>query len=184
MDFLKFFHNLEGVKKQVREGWNLHKIPQPESIADHSYRVAMMALVLSPQAKLNSEKTMAMALLHDALHALVPDTPSKHDESEQKMTNQEMAEIERKAMKKLLSNLDQKKAKEFFEMFLDVEEKRTKEGEFVKDLDRLEMCFQALEYEKQHQKDLSEFFVYSESRLTHPFVKELFQKLKKSRKSL
>ena len=122
MDFLKFFHDLEGVKKELRQGWVREGVPNPESIADHSYRVAMMALVLSPQAKLNTQKTVTMALLHDALHALVPDIPSRPKEAWQKMSNKEMAQIERKAMKKLLSNLDKKQAHQFFEMFLDIEE--------------------------------------------------------------
>ncbi len=184
MDFIKFFHNLEGVKKELRQGWVREGIPKPESIADHSYRVAMMALILSPQAKLNTEKTVTMALLHDAMHALVPDIPSRPKEEWQKISNKEMAQIEKKAMKKLLSSLDKKRAQEFFELYLDVEEKRTKEGEFIKDLDCLEMCFQAFEYEKQHQKYFeTDFFPYTEVRLTHPLVKDLFKKLKKERSS-
>jgi putative hydrolase of HD superfamily len=183
MDFLKFFHNLEGLKKRKREGWIRRGIQNPESMADHSYRVAIMALILSPEAKLDPEKTMSMALLHDALHVFAPDIPSRVDESKQEMSRKDMDTMERKAMKKLLSGLNKKQAERFFEMFLDVEEKRNKEGEFVKDIDRLEMCIQAAEYERKYPKsDMDEFFVYTESRLTHPLIIELFNKLKKEKK--
>ena len=50
--------NLEGLKKRKREGWVRRGIQNPESMADHSYRVAIMALILSPEAKLDPEKTI------------------------------------------------------------------------------------------------------------------------------
>ena len=50
---------------------------------------------------------------------------------------------------------------ELIELWLDFEHGRTKEGLFVKELDKIEMCLQALAYEKEQDKDLTEFFAHT-----------------------
>lgn len=40
---IKFLHEVEGLKRLARSGWQLKKIPEPESVADHSHRLTIMA---------------------------------------------------------------------------------------------------------------------------------------------
>lgn len=46
--FLKFIHLVEGMKKITRHAWT-SKPRRQESVADHSYRMALMAMVLAPE---------------------------------------------------------------------------------------------------------------------------------------
>lgn len=50
---------------QVRKG-----VAQPESIADHMYRMGMMALI-SGDAGVDTNRCVRMALVHDVAEALV-----------------------------------------------------------------------------------------------------------------
>ncbi len=40
---MKFLHEVERLKRLARSGWQLKKIPDPESVADHSHRLTIMA---------------------------------------------------------------------------------------------------------------------------------------------
>ena len=52
-------------KKLRRAGWVREKINNPESVAEHSFRVSILAMVLSDPLGLDKEKLIKMALLHD-----------------------------------------------------------------------------------------------------------------------
>jgi hypothetical protein len=45
------------------------------------------------------------------------------------------------------------------------------------------MCVQALAYEKEQDKDLTEFFVQTEKKLTIPELKDIFKEIGSSRPS-
>ena len=63
IDFFKIAANLKRVKRQ---GWiDKLSISSPESVADHSYSMALMGMVLSDLEDYDSEKIMKMILLHD-----------------------------------------------------------------------------------------------------------------------
>ncbi|KAF4610854.1 hypothetical protein D9613_006634 [Agrocybe pediades] len=56
-DKLAFIHVLERLKTQKRTGWVDHSIPNPESISDHMYRMAVLAM-LSEDTKLDVSKSV------------------------------------------------------------------------------------------------------------------------------
>ncbi len=75
-DFFKIIINLKNVQ---RKGW-MHKleIRNPESVADHSYSMALMAMILSELHKLDTKKIVKMTLLHDLVESVVGDfTPEE-----------------------------------------------------------------------------------------------------------
>ena len=79
----------------------------PESVADHSYRTALMAMVFSDIRGLDTEKAVKMALLHDLPEALVGDSiPGERTPAEKKR-------MESAAMRTLLSDLPPRVAKEY-----------------------------------------------------------------------
>jgi hypothetical protein len=41
-----FLELIEGLKNTTRKGWTLRGIPNPESVSDHMYRMAVMCLML------------------------------------------------------------------------------------------------------------------------------------------
>lgn len=63
---LKYFFEAGHLKYSKRTGWWIAKVKDPESIAEHSFRTAVVALVLAIKEKhANPEKLACSALLHD-----------------------------------------------------------------------------------------------------------------------
>lgn len=62
-------------------------------------------------------------------------------------------------------------------------EQKTEEAKFVKQIDKLEMALQALEYEQQGwpKKDLDEFWANSEKYLADTPLEPIFRELEKIR---
>jgi putative hydrolase of HD superfamily len=61
------------LKELKRTGWVESGILEPESVADHSYRTTLLAMILSDQKGLDTLKTVKMALLHDLVESVTGD---------------------------------------------------------------------------------------------------------------
>jgi HD superfamily phosphodiesterase len=54
------------LKKEMRRGWVVKAgIPNPESVADHTFRTVLLAMLLGDSRHFDTEKMMRMALIHD-----------------------------------------------------------------------------------------------------------------------
>jgi len=100
VDFLTLIQSLKVTK---RTGWVRKGISGPESIADHMYRMSIMALISADNEGLDHSRCMKIALAHDMAEALVGDiTP--HDN----VTKEDKEAMERTAMHKITSVLGKK----------------------------------------------------------------------------
>ena len=95
-----------------REGWKENlQINYPESVADHSYSVSVMSMILADLEGLNTEKIIKMALLHDLAESIIGDiTPGS-------MKNDDKITKENHAMKKILVNLPSEIRKSYFKIW-------------------------------------------------------------------
>ena len=146
---------LGNLKKLPRTGWLLRGVPYPESIADHSYRVALITLFLADELRskgvgIDVEKALKIALLHDVGEARITDVPKTAQYYLDK------GRAEKKAVMELL--LTSPRPREYFKLWREYEEELSTEGRLVKFADRLEMLIQAYEYEKAGFRDLDEFW--------------------------
>lgn len=158
------------LKEIKRKGWLLRGLDNVESVADHSYGVCFLTMILADKLKLNTEKCLKLALVHDLVETISTDiTP--HDNITQKEKNK----LEKKAIQKISKECD---AEFLIELFDEYEENITMESQLVKDVDKLEMAFQAKHYqEKNTNKDLDEFFTYVDKKIKLKEVRELFDEL-------
>ena len=62
---LDFLIEIGKLKKMLRQGWVLRGIKNPECIASHTFRMAVMAWLLGEERKLNICKIIKMSLIHD-----------------------------------------------------------------------------------------------------------------------
>ncbi|KAI9046424.1 hypothetical protein LZ554_009557 [Drepanopeziza brunnea f. sp. 'monogermtubi'] len=60
---IKVLNEVENLKRLPRAGWVIKNIPDPESIAEHSFRLAIMSFFAPPHLK--RKKLRDMALVHD-----------------------------------------------------------------------------------------------------------------------
>ncbi len=125
------------LKTLERAGWVRKGVPDPESVADHSFSTALLAFFFCPP-NLDRGKAVSMALLHDLPEARIGDiTP--HDS----VPLEKKASMERKAILEITSDPD---ALSLFNEFLAQE---SGEAKFVLQVDKLEMALQAKRYAGQ-----------------------------------
>ncbi|KAJ4890717.1 Metal-dependent phosphohydrolase [Raphanus sativus] len=151
IDFLTLCSRL---KTTPRAGWVKREVKNPESIADHMYRMGLMALVSSDIPGVNRDKCMKMAIVHDIAEAIVGDITPTCGVSKEEKNRRESEALQH--MCKLLGGGE--RAEEIAELWREYEANESPEAKLVKDFDKLEMILQALEYEQEEGKDLDEFF--------------------------
>ena len=139
-----FFQKVLMLKTIHREGWKENlQINYPESVADHSYSVSVMSMILADLEGLNTEKIIKMALLHDLAESIIGDiTPGS-------MKNDDKITKENQAMKKILLNLPSKIRKSYLEIWDDYQNNSSQESNLLHDIDKLEMAFQAKFYQEK-----------------------------------
>uniref|UniRef100_A0A9I9CIF9 5'-deoxynucleotidase n=1 Tax=Cucumis melo TaxID=3656 RepID=A0A9I9CIF9_CUCME len=137
-----------------RTGWVQRRVKDPESIADHMYRMGIMALISSDIPGVNRDKCIKMAIVHDIAEAIVGDITPYDGISKSEKLRREQEALDH--MCKLLGGGS--RAQEISELWMDYENNSSPEAKIVKDLDKVEMILQALEYENEQGKDLDEFF--------------------------
>ncbi|CAN8291477.1 unnamed protein product [Cochlearia groenlandica] len=152
IDFLTLCHRLKTTK---RKGWINQGINGPESIADHMYRMAIMALIAGDLEGVNRERCIKMAIVHDIAEAIVGDITPSDGVPKAEKNRRETAAL--KEMCKVLGG--GVRAEEITELWLEYENNASLEANLVKDFDKVEMILQALEYESEHGKVLDEFFI-------------------------
>ena len=138
-----FFQKVLILKTIPRQGWKEKlQINYPESVADHSYSVSIMAMILSDLEELNTEKIIKMALIHDLAESIIGDIIPNNITSDEKIFK------ENQAMKQILKNLPDKIAGSYLEIWNDYQNNSSQESNLLHDIDKLEMAFQAKFYQK------------------------------------
>ena len=140
-ELLDFLSTAGKLKTIPRTGWVESGVDAPESVADHSYRTALTAMVLSDSMGLDTGKVMRMALLHDLAEAETGDmTPM--------MKQPNHLEMENKAMRLILAGLDEPMRTLYWDTWLEYQGKETEESILVHDADKIDMLLQAYEYQR------------------------------------
>ncbi len=136
-----------------RTGWLLRGIRPCESIADHSYFVAVTVMLLVDALReegmtVDGEKALRMALVHDTPEAKTGDVPMP-----QKTPRMDAAleELEGEIVKRLLPEPQRHAWRE-------AEDGESLEARIVKAADKIQMMTKALVYGQQQRGDLHEFW--------------------------
>ncbi|KAG0149228.1 hypothetical protein CROQUDRAFT_653782 [Cronartium quercuum f. sp. fusiforme G11] len=167
---IQFMHILEKLKTTKRAGWVREGAREPESISDHMYRMAMLAMLSQEDATLDVPKCVMLAIVHDLAEAEVGDiTP--HDG----ISREEKHRREETAMTRFTSELlpaGSVAGKRIWDLWQEYEAGQSREARFVKDLDRFELALQGVEYERRDQlSGLQDFFDTTVPFIEHAEVK-------------
>lgn len=138
---LSFFNFVIRLKKLRRSGWIFKAgISSPESVADHSFSLSVMAMVFSDLTGLNTERAIKMAIIHDLGESIIGDLmPDKISRNTKKI-------LEHKAMTSILNNLPKSLRTEYSQIWKEYVAERTDVSKLIHRLDKLEMVLQAREY--------------------------------------
>ena len=184
---IAFFHYLERLKVEKREGWRRFGILRGESIADHMYRMSLITMLApaSLSSKLDIPRCTRMALVHDMAEGLVGDlTPVDGVPKPEK--NRREAEtmdwIANSLLGKVQGGIGGQDLKAAWQEY---ENSETLESQFVHDVDKIELILQMVEYERAYNctLDLSEFS-WVAKRLCLPEMKTWAQEILNEREQL
>ncbi|XP_061985081.1 uncharacterized protein LOC133704301 [Populus nigra] len=176
IDFLTLCHRLKTTK---RKGWINHGIKGPESIADHMYRMSLMALIVGDLPGVNRERCIKIAIVHDIAEAIVGDITPSDGVPKQEKSRREQAALNE--MCKVLGG--GMRAEEIKELWSEYENNASLEANLIKDFDKVEMILQALEYEMEHGKVLDEFFLSTAGKFQTEIGKSWAAEIASRRKS-
>ncbi|WP_435317408.1 HD domain-containing protein [Haloarchaeobius sp. TZWSO28] len=173
------------LKDEQRTGWQLRGIADPESVAAHSWGVAYLTLLFAEQADVDPDRALRLAVVHDVAEAETGDWATRADETADTYDPAEKEAAEAAAAADLLADFDHA-----HDAWAEYEARGTPEARFVKDMDLVDMCLQAVVYERegryqpgasdefQEYDHLDEFFATAEPRLSTELGRELFDAAK------
>jgi 5'-deoxynucleotidase len=152
---LTLYSQVAALKLLPRTGWLQRGVASAESVAEHTFGVAVLALLIgNTVAGLDRGKLLAIALLHDMAEALLSDLPA----SARRLIGVEgKRAAERRAVEELFGDTPQRA--DYLALWDEYAAGASPEARLVKELDRVEMLAQALAYERAGSRALAEFWV-------------------------
>ncbi|XP_015279320.1 PREDICTED: HD domain-containing protein 2 isoform X1 [Gekko japonicus] len=168
---LQFLRLVGQLKRVPRTGWVYRNVANPESVSDHMYRMAIMALVTEDKT-LNKDRCIRLALVHDMAECIVGDIAPADNITKEEKHRREEDSIFQDAMEQLTQLLSEDLKKEIYELWEEYEYQSTAEARFVKELDQCEMILQAFEYEELEKKPgrLQDFYDSTAGKFNHPEI--------------
>ena len=145
-DVISFYMQYNHLKNIYRQGWlkvriGLEHKEKCESVAEHSFSMALLAITIIEKYKLSYDilKCMKMSNIHELGEIYAGDYKLYDNITKEEKHNQE-----RQAIKKVLKSIDFDN--DFLDIWEEFEKRETKEAKFVKNLDELEFILQAAAY--------------------------------------
>lgn len=131
---LNFLREIDRLKSVIRQSPLLDS-SRKENSAEHSWHLAMYALILNEYASgpVDTGRVIQMLMLHDIVEIDVGDFPIHGGAS-----SQVQAELEDKAAQRLFGLLPQTQGDEFFNLWRVFEHGHTEDARFAKALDRFQ----------------------------------------------
>lgn len=167
---------VDKLKRLKRTGWVMFKVPEPESVAEHSFGVAMMALTVAKHYGVDEAKVVKMALLHDLGEAIIGDLVTQR--RDRVLPNQASKQAQELAAMRQIAGEAGHEA-DWTALFEEFEAGETPEAKLVRDLDRLEAAIQAANYHDRFGLDPSEWIENGRARIQDPALLELLELLKR-----
>ena len=161
----KLFFEAGQLKRLPRSGWSFAGIKHPESVAEHSWRTALIGLFLAKIENADVSKVLKMCILHDLAETRTGDVNRVNDRYIEDKG-------EERAFEDIL-NFDS----EFLQIAKEYNEKKTKESIVARDADLLEVFVQAKEYKETGYPSVASWMNNSKKALKTKSAKELANKI-------
>lgn len=174
------------LKDEPRAGWVMHGVERPESVAAHSWGTAYLCLLFAGDAGVDPGRAVAMAVLHDLAEAETGDLVTRLSPADRPVSEAEKARRERAAIAQLLP----REPARLRTLWRAYEERTDAEARFVREMNLIDMCLQALRYEREARYDrgvlvpssgahrhLDEFFLSAGQRLESELGRRLYGEL-------
>ena len=142
-----FLYEMGLLKRYKRTGWMIAGIDNPESIAEHSFRTAIIGYLLAVMEGADPAKTAALCLFHDTQETRIGDVPSVGKAYVVTAPNPEVTADQ-------VTGFPAEAGQAVRELVEEYEARQSLEARLAKDADKLECLIQAREYQAQGHEDV------------------------------
>ncbi len=146
-NIVKFLFESGQLKQVKRSGWWMINIKDPENVAEHSFRCAIVGYVLSKMEKCSAEKVVLMCLFQDLPEARITDL---HKVAHRYI---DVRKAEKEALREQMQLLPKEYGNEITKLFYEFSGDLSKEGIVARDADLLENALSAKEYMDMGHKE-------------------------------
>ncbi|MFH2138940.1 MAG: HD domain-containing protein [Candidatus Omnitrophota bacterium] len=171
-EMLDLFAETGLLKRVKRSGWWVIGIKDPETVAEHCYRCAVIGYVMAKLEKANVHETTMMCLFNDLHEARIND----HHKVTIRYINHK--EAEDKAFKEQVQSLPKVLKDEMWGWRTEYTGQKTKESIIARDADILECLLQAKEYYEQGVPQAKLFFQKAPKFLKTKTAKKFWKEIK------
>jgi len=170
------------LKAIPRMGWRVRGVRNGESVAEHSYAVALLAMLLADRMdiEINREKLLKIALLHDLPEHMLGDI---HAPAGSILGEDVKESAELRILTGLFRGIEN--GREYVTLWREFADRSSVEGRLVRAVDKLEMFTQAYLYECAGNRMLDDFWGWDGNVRDFDFeeVQELYDELVRLREA-
>ncbi len=169
---LNFFAEAGLLKKVKRSGWWVAGLKDPESVAEHSFRCAVIGYYMAHLENVDPFKVVVMTLFNDIHEARINDLHKMGH------TYIDFKSAEKKVFHDQVKNLDHRVKTQLARFRWDYDTQKTKESLVARDADIFECLLQAKEYFDQGYRGARKFLNRAPDYLKTKSARQLWKKLK------
>ena len=168
-NIMEFIFEAGLLKRVPRSGWSVLGISDPESVADHSFRCAVIGYLLAHMEKVSVYRTLLMTLFGDIHEARITDL----HKMAQKYIEAEPAEDA--SFEEQVAPLPGEISQELLDVREEYRGQESQESIVARDSDILECLIQAKEYHEHGHKSAALFMEKAPEHLKTDSAKKLWQ---------
>lgn len=176
-DFARFVFELGQLKRTTRSGWTKLGIDRPETVAEHSFRTAVLGFLLAELEGAKPYEVAGFCLFHDMAEArtldldwLAQDYLDRGDYLSSRILGSQTSRLPEELGQKLRELMDRAAEKD-------------KTARVARDADLLDLLFQALEYSHQGNPLARKWFFNTASSLSTESGKKIANFLREKEKA-
>ena len=165
-DITGFLYEIGLLKRYKRTGWSLTGVPSPESVADHSFRVSVIASVIAAMEGGDPQQAAFLALWHDSQETRTTDLPHLTKNYVSAAANEQVTRDQVAPLSPPVTGMISAAVAEY-------QAAETHEARCARDADKLECLLQAREYQEQGHANVQPWIDSSLAALTTASAKQL-----------
>ncbi|MDR4503422.1 MAG: HD domain-containing protein [Candidatus Scalindua sp.] len=174
-ELLQFLFEVGHLKNVQRSGWCLIGNRAPESVAEHSFRCAVLGYFLAQAENIDTHKVVLMCLFHDVHESRISDL----HKVAQRYIN--VKECQEEVSQDQIKSLKNPQRDEIGDLLKEFSNQETRESKVAKDADSLECVLQAREYQVQEgRKDAEDWIRNAHGTMKSDSAKKLMALIENS----
>jgi putative hydrolase of HD superfamily len=166
-DLAKFLYEMGQLKRVKRSGWWIAGVKDPETVAEHSFRTAVIAYILAQLEGADPEKVVSMALFHDMAETRTNDA---HRIVRRYV---DWENVDKKAVGDQSRRLPDNIGKRITSLISEFEKAASLDARIVRDADLLECLVQAREYQTLGYNDVGDWIFNAQAALKTESAKKI-----------